>query len=159
MTRSETKFFKFIYFVRESETRREKVHGGGAGRENPKQALCWQHRAWSRFNLTNWEIMTRAKIKSWALHQLSHPGTPQTSFNLTSLALHYHLPNNSQTIRWCQRQPRNVHNMSAYYWRTRVFNFLDGKYYMETDYSFDWEIEAPIHYIKEEMEWKILVWL
>ena len=40
-------FFKclFIYFERERESEQERESWGGAERENPKQALCYQHRA------------------------------------------------------------------------------------------------------------------
>ena len=65
-------FFKFIYFERESAC------GGGAEREEERDS---QAIAGAELNvglhLMNCEIMTSAKIKSWMLKGLSHPGTPE----------------------------------------------------------------------------------
>ena len=62
------------------------VHSSRGGaeerrRENPEQAPAANPQPDMRLNPTDHEIMTRAKIKSHMLNQLSHPG-PQPTFSL-----------------------------------------------------------------------------
>ena len=58
---------------------------GGAemDRENPKHADSMEPN--TGLNLTNYEIMTSTKIKSWMLNRLSHPGAPQREFFKTKI--------------------------------------------------------------------------
>ena len=68
-----------IYWVRERERERERDHGGGEERgrdRTPRRCLTVRAEPNAGLDLTNREIMTWAKIKSWTLNRLSHPGAP-----------------------------------------------------------------------------------
>ena len=73
----------FIYLF----WKRERACGGGAERERIPIRLCAvsTEPADAGLNLTHPGIMTRAKIKSQALNQLSPPRCPQRSFWVYSL--------------------------------------------------------------------------
>ena len=63
----------------ESETERdtERERERERGKERKSQTdWYYQGRAHCRIDLMNPEAMTWAKIKSWMLNRLSHPGTP-----------------------------------------------------------------------------------
>ena len=69
----------FVYFERERE------HKWGRGRERwreriPSELLAVSTETEVELDVTNCEIMTRAKIRSWMLNLLSHPGTPRYDF-------------------------------------------------------------------------------
>ena len=68
--------FKFIYlFWKRMCTSTSRGEADREG-ENPKQTLCYQHRAWCGAQSPDHEIMTWAEIKSRMLNRLSHPGAP-----------------------------------------------------------------------------------
>ena len=71
-------FLLMFIYLRE----REHVQAGKGQREreNPREILHCQCTARRRAQPHEHEIMTSAKIKSWTLSQLSHPGTPSFSF-------------------------------------------------------------------------------
>ena len=69
----------------ETERKRESASGGGAVREGERERIPSRLRADSAepdagLSLTNREIMTGAKVKSWLLNGLSHPGAPEFLF-------------------------------------------------------------------------------
>ena len=72
-------FFKFIYVLWESEWVGK---GRERERQNSKQALCCQRRAWlGAWTQEPWcEIMTWAEIKSRTPNWLSHPGALNICF-------------------------------------------------------------------------------
>ena len=47
--------------------------------------------------------------------------------------------------------PRIIHNIRFYHSRTGVLSFYCGRYYMERDYSFKWEV---IYYVRERIKKK-----
>ena len=73
-------FFKLIYFEAWGSTRMREWGGaeGDRKRKFPKWVLHWLQSPMWGLELTNYEIMTWAEIKSWTLNQLSHPSTPRT---------------------------------------------------------------------------------
>ena len=74
------KFFKFIYSFWDRQT----VSKGGPRereRKNPKQSPYYQHGPDGGLKLMKHETMTRDKMKSLTLNQLSYPGAP-TNWNL-----------------------------------------------------------------------------
>ena len=76
----------FTYFERERERERDAERG----RERIPSRLCTvSTQPEGGLELTDCEIMTRAKIKSWTLNRLSHPGAPVLTYRLVPLTLEY----------------------------------------------------------------------
>ena len=83
--RSHPGTWMFIYFLREGEHARTRVHRWGRGREwgkhrirSRRQALSCQHRARRRAQTHDpWD---HDLSQSWLLTQLSHPGAPTSLF-------------------------------------------------------------------------------
>ena len=79
--------FIYLFLERESEREREREReracthkqkrGRGTGRERIPSRLPTVRQSYMGFKLTDYEIMTSAKIKIQTLNQLSHSGAPK----------------------------------------------------------------------------------
>ena len=110
--------------------------------------------------LTNHEIMTWAKINSWMLNRLSHPGTPSnTYFILVYTKLHWseHLSIHLcfyicmclwRCLKWCSPHVNNT--VEGF----RVFFFLFCTYFWMTKHSvMDCIVSLKIHMFKSQPPW------